>query len=47
MILNKVSHKKHGGNSVGIALEDKILRYEENGDKFIYEIGDICPSLKK
>lgn len=47
MIVNKVTHKKHGGNSFGIALEDKILKYEENGDKFIYEIGDICPSLKK
>lgn len=47
MIVNKITHKKHGGNAFGIALEDKILKYEENGDKFIYEIGDVCPSMKK
>ena len=47
MIVNKTAHKKHGGNSFGIALEDKILKFEENGEKFIYEIGDVCPSMKK
>jgi|GEM_PF-3093352 len=47
MIVNKTTHKKHGGNAFGVALEDKILKYEENGEKFIYEIGDVCPSMKK
>lgn len=47
MIVNKTAHKKHGGNAFGISLLDKFLKYEENAEKFIYEIGDICPSLKK
>ena len=45
-LFNKTSHKKHSGNAFGINLEDKIAKYEEGGEKFIFEIGDLCPSMK-
>ncbi len=47
LIANRTAHKKHGGNSFGRNLEDKILEFEDDGEKFIFEIGDICPPLKK
>lgn len=43
---NKIAHKKHAGNSFGILLEDKILELEENGDRFIFKVENICPSIK-
>jgi len=46
LIVNKVAHEKHGGNSFDIDLEKKIEKYEENSHRFIYEAKDICPSLK-
>ncbi len=46
MIVNRVAHKKHAGNSFLVNLEDKIEKYEENGTKFIYEATEICPNLK-
>ncbi|NVM35957.1 MAG: hypothetical protein HWN81_10195 [Candidatus Lokiarchaeota archaeon] len=46
MIVSTIAHKKHGGNSFNINLEDKILKYEKNSNKFIFEATDICPSLK-
>ena len=46
MIVNRVAHKKHSGNSFYVNLEDKIEKYEENGTKFIYEATDICPNLR-
>jgi hypothetical protein len=45
-LFNKTSHNKHSGNAFGINLEDKIAKFEEDGEKFIFEIGDICPSMK-
>lgn len=45
MIVNKIAHKKHSGNSFGINLEEKILKYEDNGAKFIFEMEEVCPSL--
>ncbi len=45
MIVNKIAHKKHGGNSFGVFIEDKILKFEEDGKNFIFEVKDICPSL--
>lgn len=45
MIVNRVAHKKHGGNSFGVTLESKIEEFEENAEKFIFEVKDICPSL--
>ena len=46
MIVSKVAHEKHGGNSFNINLEDKILKYETDASKFIFEATDICPNLK-
>jgi hypothetical protein len=46
MIVNKIAHKKHGGNSFGIAIEKKIIAYEEDSEKFIFKVGDVCPSMK-
>jgi hypothetical protein len=46
MIVSKVAHEKHGGNAFKINLEDKILKYEPDASKFIFEATDICPSLK-
>lgn len=47
MIVNKIAHKKHAGNSFGIPIEDKILKYEQNGNNFIFEAKDICPCLMR
>lgn len=47
MVVNRITHKKHSGNSFGINLEDKILAEEECGEKFIFRIEDICPSLQR
>jgi len=45
MIVNRVAHKKHGGNSFGVHLESKIEQFEEDAEKFMCEVKDICPSL--
>lgn len=47
MIVNRTAHKKHSGNSFNINLEEKIIKFEDNGEKFIFNIGDICNHLKK
>jgi len=47
MIVNRVAHKKHAGNSFLVNLEDKIEKFEDNGTKFIYEATEICPNLKE
>lgn len=47
MIVNRTAHKKHSGNSFGINLEEKIIKFEDNGNKFIFNIGDVCSQLKK
>lgn len=47
MIINKTTHKKYGGNSFGIHLEEKMIELEENTERFIYEVEDICPSMKR
>jgi len=45
MIVNKTTHKKHGGNSFQRNLEEKILEFEEDGQKFIYESSEVVPCL--
>jgi len=45
MIVNKTTHKKHGGNSFHRNLEKKILEFEEGGEKFIYEPSEVVPCL--
>lgn len=45
MIVSRVAHKKHGGNAFNVSLEEKIKKFEDNSEKFIYEAKDICPSL--
>ena len=47
LIVSKITHKKHGGNSFAVNLEDKVSKYEEDSEKFIYEAIEICPSLKR
>lgn len=46
MIVSHVLHIKHAGNCFGIHLEDKIKEFEENGEKYICDIEEICPCLK-
>jgi len=46
MIVNKILHKKHGGNAFGIHIEDKLLEFEDNGASFVHKVEDICPSIK-
>ena len=46
MMANKIIHRKHGGNSFTIHLEDKVKEFEENAEKHIFNIEDLCPSLK-
>ena len=45
MLVNKTTHKKHGGNSFQVNLEDKVLEFEEDGKKFIYESSEVFPCL--
>ena len=45
MIVNKTTHKKYSGNAFNVCLEDKMLKYEENAEKYIFEVGDICPPI--
>jgi hypothetical protein len=47
MIVNKTTHKKHGGNSFHRNLEDKVLEFEEDAEKFIYESSEVVPCLSK
>jgi len=42
MIVNRITHKKHSGNSFGIDLEKKIEKFEDNGSNFIFEASEIC-----
>jgi len=46
MIVNRTAHKKHSGNSFLINLEDKIRKYEDNAEHFIYKAEEVCPSFK-
>ena len=46
MIVSKVTHKKHGGNSFFVNLEDKMKEFEDGYEKFLHKAVDICPSLK-
>ena len=46
MLTNYIMHKKHAGNSFSIKLEDKLLEFEDGIQDFIYDIEEICPSLK-
>ncbi len=46
MIVSRIAHKKHSGNSFEINLEDKILAEEDNGEQFIYKVQDVCPTMK-
>lgn len=45
MLVNYLMHKKHAGNSFSIKLEDKIKEFEEDWEKHIYSIKDICSCL--
>lgn len=43
MIVATIAHRKHAGNSFGINLESKIKEFEDNPEKLIFNISDICP----
>jgi len=47
MVFNRIAHKKHGGNSFRIDLEQKILKNEENGERFIFKSDEVFPCLQK
>jgi hypothetical protein len=47
MFVNKTTHKKHGGNSFNRNIEDKIVEFEEDGEKFIYESSEVFPCLSR
>jgi hypothetical protein len=46
MVVSRVAHKKYSGNAFNVNIEDKIKMSEENLDKIIFNITDICPSIK-
>lgn len=46
MIVSRIAHKKHSGNSFRINIEDKILKEEDHTDRLIFNVEDVCPSLK-
>ena len=41
----KIAHKKHAGNSFGIALDEKIKFYDDS-PQLIKKVEEICPSLQ-
>lgn len=43
MTVNYTTHKKYGGNSFQVNIEDKIVKFEENGEQFIFNSEDIYP----
>jgi len=47
MIVNRVAHQKHAGNSFHIPIEEKILKTEEEGERFIFKSEEVCPCLKQ
>ena len=47
MLCNKLIHRKHTGNAFYINIEDKLKEFEEDVDKHMFKIEDLCPSLKQ
>lgn len=47
LLVNRTLHRKHTGNAFNISVETKIENLEENSEPYIYNITDICPSLKQ
>ena len=41
MLVNRTAHKKYGGNSFGVPIEEKIQKYEEGASKFLFKPTDI------
>ena len=47
LLVNRMLHRKHTGNAFNISVETKIENLEENSEPYIYNITDLCPSLKQ
>tara|TARA_R110000751_G_scaffold21636_1_gene61913 strand:- start:3754 stop:4572 length:819 start_codon:yes stop_codon:yes gene_type:complete len=47
MLVNRLLHRKHTGNAFNIHIEDKIAEFEEGAEKHIFNIEEICPSMKQ
>ena len=47
MLVNRLLHRKHTGNAFNIHIEDKIAEFEEGAEGYMFDIGDICPSIKQ
>lgn len=45
MLVNRLLHRKHTGNAFNVHIEDKLLEFEEDAEKYIYKIQDVCPSM--
>lgn len=46
MIVSKVAHQKYSGNAFNIPIEEKIKQAECNLDKIMFNIKDICPTIR-
>jgi len=47
MLVNRLLHRKHTGNAFNIHIEDKIAEFEEDAEKYMFNIEEICPSIKQ
>ena len=46
LLVSRMLHRKHTGNAFEISIETKIENLEEDSANHIYEITELCPSLK-
>tara|TARA_R110000744_G_scaffold73552_2_gene147266 strand:+ start:17304 stop:18107 length:804 start_codon:yes stop_codon:yes gene_type:complete len=46
LLCNKLLHRKHTGNAFYINIEDKLREFEAEIDKHLFQIEELCPSLK-
>jgi|TARA_R110000765_G_scaffold39424_5_gene85764 hypothetical protein len=47
LLCNKLLHRKHTGNAFYINIEDKLKEFEQGIEKHLFQIEELCPSLKQ
>lgn len=47
LLCNKILHRKHTGNAFYVNIEDKLKEFEQDVEKHLFKIEDLCPSLKQ
>jgi hypothetical protein len=47
MLVNRLLHRKHTGNAFNVHIEDKLAEFEEGAENHMFNIEEICPSIKQ